>query len=48
MDLRDFHRNMASIFSLNGYILLYVVTLKLHYFTKDDFRSAGLILVYPT
>ncbi len=46
--LRNSHRNMASIFSLNGYILLYVVTLKLHYFTKEPVISneiAGLILV---
>lgn len=46
--LRNSHQNMARIFSLNGYILLFVVTLKLHYFTKDPIISstfAGLILV---
>lgn len=46
--LRNFHRNMASIFSLNGYILLYFVTLQLHYFTKEAIVSSdniGLILL---
>jgi uncharacterized membrane protein len=32
--LRNSHRNMASIFSLNGYILLFFITLQLHFFTK--------------
>lgn len=27
--------NLASIFRLNGYVLLYFVTLRLHFFTKD-------------
>ena len=46
--LRNSHRSMASIFSLNGYILLYVVTLKLHYFSKEPVISdenIGFILV---
>jgi len=46
--LRNSHRNMASIFSLNGYILLYFITLKLHYFTKEPLVSneyAGLALL---
>jgi len=46
--LRNSHRNMASIFSLNGYILLYFVTLKLHYFTDEPLVSneyVGLVLL---
>ncbi|MCK9401584.1 MAG: DUF2339 domain-containing protein [Bacteroidales bacterium] len=46
--LRNSHRNMASIFSLNGYILLYFITLKLHYFTKEPLASdeyVGLTLL---
>ena len=46
--LRSSHRNMASIFSLNGYILLFYITLQLHYFTKEPLISneyVGLILL---
>jgi hypothetical protein len=46
--LRNSHRNMASIFSLNGYILLFFVTLKLHYFITEPIVSndyGGLILL---
>jgi len=46
--LRNSHSRMASIFSLNGYILLYFITLKLHFFTKEPLVSneyAGLALL---
>jgi hypothetical protein len=46
--LRDTHKNMASIFSLNGYVLLFFITLQLHYFTKYPLISnefAGLVLL---
>lgn len=46
--LRNSHQSMASIFSLNGYILLYFITLQLHYFTKEPVvtnDNAGLILL---
>lgn len=33
--IRDSHKSMSSIFSLNGYILLFLVTMLLHFFTKD-------------
>lgn len=33
--LRDSHKSMASIFSLNGYIMLFLVTMLLHFFTSD-------------
>jgi uncharacterized membrane protein len=41
--LRNSHRNMASIFSLNGYILLFFITLQLHYFTKEPIVSNDYI-----
>jgi hypothetical protein len=46
--LRNSHRILASIFSLNGYILLFFITLQLHYFTKEPLVSnayVGLILL---
>jgi hypothetical protein len=46
--LRNSHRNMASIFSLNGYVLLYFITLQLHYFIKEPLitnKFVGLILL---
>jgi hypothetical protein len=39
--LRNSHENMASIFRLNGYILLFFITLQLHYFTKEPIISSG-------
>jgi hypothetical protein len=46
--LKNSHSNMASIFSLNGYILLFFITLQLHFFTKEPLISneyVGLILL---
>jgi len=33
--LKNSHKSMASIFSLNGYILLFIVTILLHFFSRD-------------
>ena len=33
--IRDSHKSMSSVFSLNAYILLFAVTVMLHYFTSD-------------
>jgi hypothetical protein len=41
--LKDSHKNMASIFSLNGYILLYIVTMQLHFISKNPVISG----LYP-
>jgi hypothetical protein len=46
--LRNTHMNMATIFRLNAYILLFFITLQLHYFTKEPLISSatgGLILL---
>jgi hypothetical protein len=46
--LRDSNRNLAKIFSLNGYVLLFFITLQLHYFTKEPLLSnayGGLFLL---
>jgi hypothetical protein len=40
--LRNTHKNMASIFRLNAYILLFFITLQLHYFTKEPLLSSGV------
>ena len=33
--LKNTNKSMASVFSLNGYVLLFIVTMQLHFFTKD-------------
>ncbi len=46
--LRNSNPYMAKIFNLNGYILLFFVTMKLHYFSVDPIISsdlAGLICI---
>lgn len=46
--LRDSNFYMARIFNLNGYLLVFYVTLKLHFFTANPLiasKSVGLLLV---
>lgn len=41
--LKNSHKRMASIFSLNGYILIFIVTMQLHFFSKNPLISG----LYP-
>ena len=41
--LKKTHQNMARIFSLNGYVLLFLITMLLHFFTKEPLVSG----LYP-
>jgi hypothetical protein len=48
--LKNSHKNLASIFSLNGYVLLFIVTMQLHFFTNNPllpglFPVLALLLV---
>ena len=45
--LRNSHINMASIFSLNGYILLFFISIKLHYFTSEPLISNDYVGLIP-
>jgi len=45
--LRNSHSNMASIFSLNGYILLFFISIKLHYFTSEPLISNDYVGLIP-
>ncbi len=42
--LKDSHKNLSSIFSLTGYVLLFIVTMQLHFFTKDPLIGS----LYPS
>ena len=46
--IRDSHKSMASVFSLNAYILLFHVTVMLHFFTSDPLIMVLILTWYSS